>query len=209
VSNRLLTRAVLFVAIALLPAQELTDVQRKFLVTIDDALGVHSGAVIADIGTGSTLNHAIRIAEKAGPNGKMVCVDIKPSIIANINQKVAAQHIPNITAVLGKDDDPQLAPGTFDAILVSNTYHEFTDPAAMLKHIADALKPGGRLVVVELYANADKSEPRAEQAKHHDLSPDILEQELTTAGFVIKERPEPIRMDTDRFRYLFRAEKSK
>ena len=102
-----------------------------------------------------------------------------------------------------------LVPETCDAILVSNTYHEFTQPAAMLKHIRDALRPHGKLVVLELYSNADKNETHAEQAQHHDMSPDILEQELAASGFTIQERSAPATISADRFRYLFSAEKSK
>src|SRR5580704_3151224 len=59
---------------------------------------------------------------------------------------------------------------------------------AMLKHLYTALKPNGRLVVLELYSTSHKNDSRAEQVKRHDISPDILEQELSAAGFVIKER---------------------
>jgi SAM-dependent methyltransferase len=134
---------------------------------------------------------------------------VKLSVVTKIKEQVEARHASNIEAVLGKEDDPLLAPGTFDAILISNTYHEFTQPATMLKHIAEALKPDGRLVVVELYSGAHQSDMRAEQAKRHDLSPDILVQELSAAGFVVKERVAPLPIDTDRFKYWLRFEKAK
>jgi len=128
-------------------------------------------------------------------------VDVKASVIAKIKEQVEARHATNIEAVLGKDDDPLLEPGRFDAILVSNTYHEFTQPATMLKRIAEALKPDGRLVVVELYSGAHKDETRAEQTKRHDLSPDILEQELTgPPGLSSRTEARPflsIRTDSD------------
>ena len=103
-----------------------------------------------------------------------------------------------------------LPPGTFDAILVSNTYHEFTQPAAMLKHICEALEPGGVLIVVENCSIAHRNDSRAEQTKLHDIAPDILEGELSADCFVVKERIDPILVESpDRFRYLFRAMKSK
>jgi ubiquinone/menaquinone biosynthesis C-methylase UbiE len=192
-----------------LHGQPVTDAERKFIGSIDGALGVHPGAVIADIGTGHMLANPVRIAQKVGSDGKVFCVDVNPSIIADIKDYIGAHHVTNIEAVLGKEDDPKLAPETCDAILVSNTYHEFTQPSKMLRHIYDALRPDGRLVVLELYSHAHKSETRAEQAKRHDMSPDILEQELAAAGFIIKERPAPAPISSDRFRYLFSAEESK
>lgn len=196
-------------AIALLHAQPVTDAERKFIAGIDGALGVHPGAVIADIGTGHMLANPVRIAEKVGAAGKVICVDVNPSVIAKIKEYIDAHHVTNIETLLGKEDDPLLIPETCDAILVSNTYHEFTQPSVMLKHIHDALRPHGKLVVLELYSNADKNETRAEQAKHHDMSPDILEHELTASGFTVQERPAPTPIAADRFRYLFSAEKSK
>ena len=197
-------------AIALL-AQELSDVERKFFAAADEALGVHPGAVIADIGTGNTLTHPLRLAEKVGSNGKVVCVDIRPPVIANIKEQAAARHLTNIEAVLGKEDDPLLQPATFDGILVSNAYHEFAQPSPMLKHIYEALKPDGRLVVLELYSKAHKGDGRAEQVKWHDLAPDILARELAAAGFVIKERMDNIPLglrNGDRCRCLLRAERT-
>jgi ubiquinone/menaquinone biosynthesis C-methylase UbiE len=194
-------------AIALLPAQQLTDVERKYFASAYDALGLHPGAVVADIGTGHSLFHPYRFAEKVGPAGRVVCVDIKPSIISDLRADIASRPLENIDAILGKEDDPLLAADTFDGIFVSNSYHEFTNPSAMLAHFYKALKPNGRLVVLELYSNSHKNESRADQVKRHDISPDILERELSAAGFVIKERIDAVPLNADRCRCLFRAEK--
>jgi len=165
--------------------------------------------MIADIGTGPYIAQPLRIAEKVGPKGRIVCVDITSAVIAKIKDQIALHHVTNIEVVLGKEDDPLLPPGTFDAILVSNTYHEFTQPAMMLQHLAAALKPSGKLVVVELYSGTHKNEARADQIRRHDLSPDLLEQELKAAGLVIKERIAPVPLDGDRFRYGFGTERAK
>ena len=137
-------------------------------------------------------------------------MDVKQSAITKIKDQADARHIKNVEAVLGADDDPKLPPMTFDAILISNTYHEFTQPTAMMEHIREALKPGGTLVVVENCSIAHQSDSREEQTKLHDLAPDMLERELSAEGFVVKGRVDPILVETaDRFRYLFKAEKSK
>src|SRR5882724_4655925 len=121
------------------------------------------------LASGPSITQPLRIAEKVGSQGKVVCVDVKESVIAKIKEQIEANHATNIEVVLGKEDDPLLAPGMFDAILVSNTYHEFTQPAVMLQHLAVALKPNGKLVVVELYSGTHKHEARAEQTKRHEL----------------------------------------
>ena len=208
---RVVTKFVanMWLAIALLHAQKLSDAERKFFERADDALGVHLGAVIADIGTGSTFMHPLRIAEKVGTSGKVICVDVRSEAIANIKEQAESHHLTNIEAILGKEDDPLLTAETFDGILVSHTYHEFTQPSAMLRHMYDALKTGGGLVVLEFYSKTDRSESRADQARWHHMSPDILERELSTAGFVIKERIQAVPPNGGAVQYFIRAEKSK
>jgi ubiquinone/menaquinone biosynthesis C-methylase UbiE len=196
--------------IGLLHAQPSAAQLDKLYSQMDDAMGVRSGAIIGDIGTGFAIDHSLLIAEKLEPGGKLFCVDVKQSVISKIKDQADARHITNVEAVLGADDDPKLPPLTFDAILVSNTYHEFTQPSAMLKHLCEALKPGGTLVVVENCSIAHRSDSRPEQTKRHDIAPDILERELSAASLVVKERIDPILVESaDRFRYLFKAEKSK
>jgi len=196
-------------AIGLIYAQKPDEVERKFFESADEALGVRPGAVIADIGPGHTFTHARRIAEKVGRGGKVICVDIKADAIAYVKGRAESHQLANIEAVLGKEDDPLLAAETCDGILVSNSYHEFTEPAAMLKHLRAALKPDGRLVVLELYTKAHQSDSRAEQVSRHDISPDILERELAAAGFDVKQRIDDVPLNAVRFRYLLKAEKSK
>jgi ubiquinone/menaquinone biosynthesis C-methylase UbiE len=199
--------ALALLTIALLHAQQPTEAQlNKLYSQMDEALGLRPGATIADIGTGFAVDHALRIAEAVAPGGKIVCVDVKQSVITKIKDQAHERHITNVETILGSDDDPMLPPGTFDAILVSNTYHEFTQPSAMLQHLRSALKPGGTLVIVENCSIAHRSDSRAEQTKLHDISPDILERELVAAGFLIKARIDLILVESaDRFRYLFSA----
>lgn len=177
---------------------------------VDKALGLHPGMTVADIGTGAAVQQAIRIASEVAPDGKVICVDVSQLYVDQIRARIGGEHIPNMEVILGKNDDPLLARGTFDAILISNSYHEFTEPEAMLSHIRDALKANGTLVVVENYSVTHRSENRAVQVKRHDIALEILERELTAAGFTIKDQVDPVFVNSpERFRYLVRAEKSK
>ena len=177
--------AIGLLLIARLYAQDVSEPERKFVAHIDDALGVHSGVVIADIGTGPTITQPERIAGKVGPNGRVICVDIDPSVVGKIKGAIEAHGVRNVEASLGTDNDPNLEPREFDAILVSNAYHEFTRPLEMLKHVYEALKPNGRLVIAEFYAPARRGESREAQTKRHDLSPDLLEQESSKSHSLV------------------------
>jgi cyclopropane fatty-acyl-phospholipid synthase-like methyltransferase len=197
--------------IGALNAQQPTEAElAKLAAHMDKALGLHAGMTVADIGTGLAVMHPMRIAREVAPDGRVVCVEVSQSSVDRIKKQVDEAHIANMEVSLGKEDDPLLAPGTFDAILISNAYHEFKQSEVMLKHICDALKPDGTLVVVENYSIVNRSETRAAQIKRHDLAPDNLERELAAAGFTVKERVDPVLVNSpDRMRYLVRAEKMK
>ncbi len=207
---RNLTVAALLTITALHAQQPSEEELKKLAAHVDKALGLRPGMTVADVGTGAAMQQPIRIAAEVAPNGNVVCVDVNPVYTDKIKARIEQQHIPNMSVVLGKEDDPMLAAGTFDAILISNAYHEFTQPQVMLKHIRDALKPDGTLVVVENYSIVNRSETRAAQTKRHDLAPDNLERELAAAGFTVKERVDPVLVNSpNRMRYLVRAETTK
>ena len=92
----------LVLAAAALAAQPAAETYAKFVARIDDALGAHTGARIADIGTGAFLAQPLRIAEKVGATGKVVCVDVKASVIAKLKEQIEAKHATNIEVILGK-----------------------------------------------------------------------------------------------------------
>jgi predicted methyltransferase len=73
-------------------------------------------------------------------------------------------------------------------VLIVNSYHEMPGYEAMLNRIFAALKPGGRLVLVEPWARARRAEPRADQVKDHLIAPELAEEELRRAGFTITRR---------------------
>jgi ubiquinone/menaquinone biosynthesis C-methylase UbiE len=202
--------AALFGMAVLLPAQQPTEAQlTKLYSQMDDALGLRPGMTIADIGTGFAIDHALGMAEKLAPEGKLFCVDVKQSVLTKIQDQANTRHLSNLKVVLGAEDDPRLPPGIFDAILISNTYHEFTQPVAMLKQLCAALKPGGKLVIVENCSIAHRGDSREVQTRLHDLAPELLEGELAAEGLEIKKRIEPILVESaDRFRYLFTVEKT-
>ncbi len=152
-------------------------------------LDAKPGSVIADVGAGDGM-FTIPIARAVEPNGRAVAVDISESALAKLRERAARQNTDNVEPILGAADDPHLTPGQFDAALIHNAYHEMTEHEAMLRHIFDALKPGGHLLIVEPMHDSSKGLPRDQQVAKHDIEIDVVEQELRTAGFDIRERDE-------------------
>jgi ubiquinone/menaquinone biosynthesis C-methylase UbiE len=112
------------------------------------------GEVVADIGAGSGY-YTFRFAERIGPTGKVLAVDIQPEMLALIQQRAKKQNIANIETVMGTVSDPKLPEAAVDTILLVDVYHEFSHPYEMTERMVKALKPGGRLVFVEFRLEDD------------------------------------------------------
>ena len=108
-------------------------------------LGIHRGSKVADVGCG-TGEFSLVLAKVVGPAGLVTCVDVDP---LNEARRSFKKHGVKVATVRGSDDDPRLAPGSFDAVLIVNAYHEMEKRESMLRHIHAALKPSGRLVICD------------------------------------------------------------
>ena len=143
-----------------------------------DAIGIHKGDVIADIGAGVGY-FTWRMAERAGPDGKVYANDIQPEMLARLKQNVAARGLHNVETVLGMPADPRLPPGAVDMALLVDVYHEFSQPQKMLHGIRQALKPGGRLVLLEYR----KEDPKVPIRPEHKMSVAEVKAEIEPEGF--------------------------
>jgi SAM-dependent methyltransferase len=115
---------------------------------IFDAIGVRPGMVVAEVGA----RHgriAIPLARRVGPNGRVYANDIDREALDVLRERAAGERLTNIETVVGRVDDPLLPKGALDMAVMVWTYHEVARPAALLKSLAPAVKPGGRVALVE------------------------------------------------------------
>ena len=103
---------------------------------------------IADVGAGLGA-WAMRFAQRTGPSGHVFATDIEPEALRVLRLVVARERLSNMTVIAGATDSTNLPAGCCDAILTRNVFHYFTEPAAMIRSFAAALKPGGRLAIVD------------------------------------------------------------
>lgn len=103
--------------------------------------------VVVDFGAGSGY-YTLRMASLV-PKGKAIAVDIQPEMLAIIERKKQAAGAENIELIKNTEEDPKLAPGSADLILLVDVYHELSLPYEVTQGLAKALRPGGRLVLVE------------------------------------------------------------
>jgi ubiquinone/menaquinone biosynthesis C-methylase UbiE len=143
-----------------------------------DAIGIKPGMVVADVGAG-TGYMSLRMAKRVGPSGKVYSEDVQPEMLRRLRQNAAEAKLNNIQTVLGGEADPRLPPNTLDLILLVDVYHEFSQPQRMLRKMREALKPDGRLVLLE-YRKEDPSIPIRPE---HKMSVQEVKLETEAEGF--------------------------
>jgi len=143
-----------------------------------DALHIPRGATVADVGAGVGY-FTWRLAERVGPAGKVYANDIQPAMLDRLRRNMEARHVANVETVLGAEDDPKLAAGRMDLVLLVDVYHEFSKPQQMLRKIRESLKPDGRLVLLE-YRKEDPSIPIRPE---HKMSVAEVRAEVQPEGF--------------------------
>ena len=154
--------------------------------SIADALQLRPGDAVADIGTGTGL-FVRYLSERVGPQGKVVAVDISPAFVEHVQARARAAALTNVEVQLGTSDDPGLEPSGFDVLFVCDTYHHFEEPAEMLNKLRQALKPGGRLLVVDMHRIEGKTS--AFWLDHLRAGQEVFAAEISAAGF--ERLPDP------------------
>lgn len=111
-------------------------------------LNLKGGEVVADIGAGSGF-YSFKLAPLVGEKGKIYAVDIQKEMLAIIRARSKELKVANVKPILGTIKDPKLPADSVDVMLLVDVYHEFDHPYEMTAAMVKALKPGGRLVLVE------------------------------------------------------------
>lgn len=145
-------------------------------------LKLRPGDVVADVGAGSGYV-TVRLAREVGPKGRVFAVDIQPEMIARIDARIRAEHLANVTTILGAPDDPKLPGHAIDLELMVDVYHELAAPQIVLRRLRQSLRPDGRLVLVE-YRKEDPSIPIREE---HKMSVADAKAEVEAEGFQLAE----------------------
>ena len=140
-------------------------------------LAVKPGMVIADIGAGSGY-HSTLLSKMVG-NGKVFAVDVEPEMIAYLNVRIKREGKKNIIPVLSTEKAVSLPANSMDMMLLVDVYHEFSFPYEMALSMLEALKPGGKLVLVEFRAEDWNVPIKA----IHKMSQQQAVKEFKAAGF--------------------------
>ncbi|MBD2211004.1 class I SAM-dependent methyltransferase [Nostoc linckia FACHB-104] len=148
---------------------------------IVSALNLQSSDVVADIGAG-TGYMSFRIAPLL-TQGKVLAVDIQPEMLDIIEFFQKEKNITNIEPVLATLTDPNLPSESVDLALMVDAYHEFDYPQEVMQNIVKALKPGGRVVLVEYRGE----NPFIMIKRLHKMTQKQVRQEMQAVGLVWRE----------------------
>ena len=134
--------------------------------------GIRRGMTVADIGAGEGY-YTIRLAQRVGPQGRVLAEDIFPNVRDTLAERVARERLENVSVKLGEASDPKLPDASFDRVLMIHMYHEIERPYEFLWRLRPSLKPDGLVVVVD--ANRDTAS--------HGTPPALLRCEFGAVGF--------------------------
>jgi predicted methyltransferase len=184
VAARFAIAGVLAAALTQAPDSEADRERWQRTPEIFEAMRVQPGAAVADVGAGSG-HFTARLARAVTPQGRVYAVDVSERELKRLSGRAEKEALTNVTVVAGEVDDPKLPAGAIDAILIVKAYHEMAGYRAMLARMREALKPGGRLVIVDQIGQSRRDATRERQVDSHEIAASFVEKDLREAGYEI------------------------
>jgi arsenite methyltransferase len=126
---------------------------------------------------------SVRLA-RAVPDGEVIATDIEPDMVRHLRERAHREHLANLRAIQATPTSSGLAARSVDAILVVDVWHHIADRAAYARDLAAALRPGGRLLIVDFRLSAQKGPPM-----HMRLAPETIVADLVSAGLTAQVSP--------------------
>jgi ubiquinone/menaquinone biosynthesis C-methylase UbiE len=171
---------------------------------IVEALALTKGMRAADVGAGEG-RFTTFLAAEVGKNGHVYATEVEEDELEKIRKRVESEGHANVTTIRGDQKDTGLAPGCCDAILLRLVYHHFTDPPAMRESLWRALRPGGRIAVIEVPPQSGwRPLPGVPDRGGHGIAAEALVAEMQGAGFELVTRHETWPAETDSYCAVFR-----
>jgi ubiquinone/menaquinone biosynthesis C-methylase UbiE len=149
-----------------------------------EALNLRRGNAVDDIGCGSGY-FSLKLSDRVGANGRVIAEDIRRLPLAFLWVRAARNGKHHVTVHLGNLEDPRLDPNSLNAVLISNTYHEFSAPLNILDHVRQALLPGGKIVIIDRTPRPATGQTAMQE---HEVASGQVETDLLRPGFAIDVR---------------------
>ena len=172
----------------------LTDAQRKSaeieVPRLVEVLEIGPGMTVADVGAGFGA-WTERLSRQVGPGGRVYATEVGAAQIRALREIAQRDGLTNVTVVEGAEHDTNLPAACCDAILIRDVYHHLARPEEIIRSLAAALKPGGRLAVVDFPPRPNSDVPRGVPANRngHGVPPEVVEREGGAALTHLKTIP--------------------
>jgi SAM-dependent methyltransferase len=150
-----------------------------------DLLKIAPGSTVADLGAG-TGYFTVRMARRVGPTGEVLATELQPEMLRLLDSRLQRERITNVRLIRGTEHQAKLPERCCDLVLLVDVYHELGDPPGVMAGVRRALKPTGRLVLVE-YKGED---PTIAIKPEHKMTLPQIKKELQPLGFAFVESHE-------------------
>ena len=148
------------------------------------ALGLRPGQTVADLGAG-TGYFTRPLSEAVGPKGTVLAVDVEPNLVAYLRERAARERLSNVRAIQAAPHDPHLPAAGVDAVLVVDTYHHIDDRIGYFRRLQRALRPQGRVAVVDWHKRPMPVGPEMD----HKIAREQVVEEMDAAGYRLADEP--------------------
>jgi len=146
------------------------------------ACKIKPGMTVADVGAGTGL-FTRKFASEVGEKGKVIAVDIAPTFLRHIEKTCEDAKIKNVETVVCDQFSTKLPKNSVDLVFICDTYHHFEFPQRTLQSIHDALRPGGRVILIDFHRIEGKSS--AFVMGHVRAGQEVFVREIKSAGFKV------------------------
>lgn len=156
------------------------------------AIGLQPGSTACEVGAGNG-DLSIAAARAVGSTGRVYSSELGEAHLKTLREKAAASGLGNITVVAGDVTKTNFPDSACDAVFLRDVYHHFTDPAAIDAAILAAVKPGGRVAVVDFTPPGKEAARPEDRAKDgmHGVSAESVSREMEEAGFEVVSSEQP------------------
>jgi len=165
-----------------------------------DALALREGSAVADVGAGDGY-FTRHLSKRVGESGAVFAVDVDSGALRRLQRLAENEKLVNVRVVEGQTGNPQLPENSLDGVLVVNAYHEFREFDAMMRHFFAALKPGGRLAIIDAVGNEDQARDRLMDG--HRIAEKMVRDDAERAGFRFREKLSDIQRGGRRSTWFF------
>jgi ubiquinone/menaquinone biosynthesis C-methylase UbiE len=149
------------------------------------ALGLRPGMVVADLGAGTGYFER-RLAAAVGAEGTVFAVDVEPGMVEHLRARAERERTDNVVPVLASAANPRLPVGGVDLILIVDTFHHLDDRLRYLRSLRRALRPGGRVAIVDWRKRPEPVGPPPE----HKLAERQVVAEMEASGYALVQAPD-------------------